>query len=171
MISRVAAATDGVLGRTALGRLLRDQRIDVETRLEGHESPFARTSLLWSGDVTLQICARRCGPGEACACGLTGDAARWPAILPLHARDLEEQAVSAFRQARRLSRRLSLWAPLVAGMGAFAAAILQGDLTVALSWSAGSSIGLFVLARLGLLLGRVWLLKRSRTTGVISLRR
>ena len=167
MTLRIGTFADDLLSRSSLGRLLRNQRIDVETSLDGHDTPFARTSVLWSGNATLQICARRCGPADDCACGLTGDPARWPSMLRAHQRDLDGQAVSAFRQARRLSRRLKLWVPVVTGASILITQSLQGSLLAAISWSVATTLGVSALARLGLMLAERWLFRRALSQGFL----
>ena len=167
MSSKVAALADGLSCRFRLGRLLRNQRIDVETALEGRKTPFVRTSVLLSGDTTTQICARRCPSADGCACGLTGDTARWHSVLPSHQRDLDRHALSAFRQMRRLSRGLKLWTPALAGAAVLTNGSLQGDLATAASWAIATTVGLSVVARIGLRQAQRWLFNRALLRGLL----
>ena len=167
MTVRIGALVDDLLRRNSLGRLLRDQRIDVETKLDGHNTPFARTTVLWSGDITLQICSRRCDRTEDCDCGLTGDPGRWQSMLPVHQRDLDRQAVSAFRQARRLSLQLKTWIPVIAGSAILITQALEGQLLTAICWSLATALGLSALARLGLFLAERWLFRRAMSQGFL----
>lgn len=166
MTSRLAALADDLSCRSSVGRLLRNQRIEVETTLEGRATPFVRTSLLLSGDTIMQICARRCRLADDCSCGLTGDVAQWQLVFPSHQRDLDRQAVSAFRQMRRLSRGLKLWMPVLAGTVVLATGSLNGDLIAAACSSLATTVGLSVVARLGLRQTQRWLFGRVLSEGL-----
>ena len=166
MSSSLTALADDLSCRSSVGRLLRNQRIDVETTLEGRNTPFARTSVLLSGDTTMQICARRCPSADGCSCGLTGDFARWHSVLLSHQRDLDRQAVSAFRQMRRLSRGLKLWMPVLAGTVVLVTGALDGDLIAAARSSLATMVGLSVIARFGLRQTQRWLFGRVLSGGL-----
>lgn len=151
--------------RAGLGQLLCHRRIDIISQLKGSRRPFARTTLSLSGDVTTMVCRRRCPSRQECDCGLTGHAERWSALLPLHRRRLETDAVSAFRGASRLAGAIGVWLPLAGGVIAFLPAIRSAAWT-GLLYPMAAAVLVRLVGQLALT-ATIWGLRRfaARTSG------